>query len=210
MVKDIVKARNLIELVRKRNRNDKDFIDLANLYIEIFDNVIQKYGRNLPTSIDKDDILQIYYIDLLNEVNRKITPDPFELFDRLNGSFSLDIRNMINDLMEDNEVLDTYELSYIMYIMNKIDLNKIEKYDLGYTIDQILQNIKSSERNKDMFSEYYQLYGYSEIKTLKEVGKEHGNISTEQTRQCIYKILREIRTFNAISKGRCYNLKLYY
>ena len=124
--------------------------------------------------------------------------------------FHLDIRNMINDLMEDNEALDTYELSSIMYIMNKIDLNKIEKYDLGYTIDQILQNIKSSERNKDMFSEYYQLYGYSEIKTLKEIGKEHDNISTEQTRQCIYKILREIRIFNNISKGRCYNLKLYY
>ena len=210
MVKDIVKARNLIGLVRKRNRNDKDFIDLANLYIEIFDNVIQKYGRNLPTSIDKDDILQIYYIDLLNEVNRKIAPDPFELFYRLNGSFSLDIRNMINDLMEDNEALDTYELSYIMYIMNKIDLNKIEKYDLGYTIDHILQDIKSSDRNKDMFSEYYQLYNYDEIKTLKEVGKDHGNISTEQTRQCIHKILRQIRTFNNISKGRCYNLKLYY
>ena len=71
MVKDIVKARNLIGLVRKRNRNDKDFIDLANLYIEIFDNVIQKYGRNITTYIDKDDILQIYYIDLLNEVNKK-------------------------------------------------------------------------------------------------------------------------------------------
>ena len=28
--------------------------------------------------------------------------------------FSLDIRNMINDLMEDNEALDTYELSYII------------------------------------------------------------------------------------------------
>lgn len=207
---DVVKANNLIEKVRMIKRNDKDFIDLANLYIEIFDMIMSRFKNYLPVSVDEDDILQLYYIDLYKEVIRRPCPDPYELFDRVYSSLSLDVRNIINDMMEDNDALDIYQLSLILSMIDKMDLNRIEKYDLADTIDHILQDIKSSDRNKDMFSEYYQLYNYDEIKTLKEVGKDHGNISTEQTRQCIHKILRQIRTFNNISKGRCYNLKLYY
>ena len=167
---DVVKAKNLIEKVRMVKRNDKDFIDLANLYIEIFDMIMSRFKNYLPVSVDEDDILQLYYIDLYKEVIRRPCPDPYELFDRVYSSLSLDVRNIINDMMKDNDALDIYQLSLILSMIDKMDLNRIEK----------------------------------------EVGKDHGNISTEQTRQCIHKILRQIRTFNNISKGRCYNLKLYY
>ena len=85
--------------------------------------------------------------------------------------------------------------------------------DVAYDLVDLFEE-KSMEEIVDALNKDYTREqideAYDEIKTLKEVGKDHGNISTEQTRQCIHKILRQIRTFNNISKGRCYNLKLYY
>ena len=80
---DVVKAKNLIEKVRMVKRNDKDFIDLANLYIEIFDMIMSRFKNYLPVSVDEDDILQLYYIDLYKEVIRRPCPYPYELFYRV-------------------------------------------------------------------------------------------------------------------------------